>query len=57
MVKRLVNNHYNKLKHFIMKSKFFFLSCAFIPLFFSVAGCTYDDTEIRDKVDDLDRRT
>lgn len=39
-----------------MKSKFFFLSCAFIPLFFSVAGCTYDDTEIRDKVDDLDRR-
>lgn len=32
------------------------LSYALIPLFFSAVGCTYDDTEIRGKVDELDSR-
>lgn len=32
------------------------LSCIFIPLLFSAVSCTYDDTELKNKVDDLDKR-
>lgn len=32
------------------------LSCTLIPLLFSAVSCTYDDTELKNKVDDLDKR-
>lgn len=32
------------------------LSCTLIPLFFSAVSCTYDDTELKNKVNDLDER-
>ena len=32
------------------------LSCALVPLLFSAVSCTYDDTDIRDKVNELDSR-
>lgn len=32
------------------------LSCTLIPLLFSPVSCTYDDTELKNKVDDLDKR-
>lgn len=32
------------------------LSCTLIPLIFSAVSCTYDDTELKNKVDGLDKR-
>lgn len=32
------------------------LSCTLIPLLFSAVSCTYDDTELKNKVNDLDER-
>ena len=38
-----------------MKTKFFFASII-AALLFSAVSCTYDDTELKNKVDDLDKR-
>lgn len=38
-----------------MKSKFIFASII-AALLFSAVSCTYDDTELKNKVNDLDKR-